>query len=150
MKVIANLVMLGLAVAATFALLAVGTPLFAAAASGALDAAGLGLVAGALFLTVGGVGFALALQAIDIAMGGISPKSVVTSLINLALAVAGTIGLAVAAVPLLLMSGVMILGAAVLPKAAEFLEKGGVVFAEALAAVTASFQGMPILSLIHI
>ena len=145
-KIVANLVSIGLAIAATFALLAVGAPLFAAASSGALVVAGLGLVAGALFLTVGGVGFALALSAIDAAMGGVNPKSVVDSLINLALAVVGTIGLAVGAVPLLLMGGVLVLGAAVLPKAADFLQTGGVVFAEALAEVTAAFTGVPIKS----
>jgi len=143
-KIVTNLLSIGIAVAATFGLLAAGAPLFAAASSGAIVAAGLGLLAGALFFAIAGVAFAAGLQAVIAVMGSISPKKVIVTLANLALAVVGTIALALAAIPLILMTGVLLVGIAVLPKAGEFLEKGGVAFGKGLAAVVTAFAGVKI------
>ena len=143
-KVVTNLLSIGLAVLATFGLLAAGAPLFAAASSGVMVAAGLGLLAGALFFTIAGVAFALGLQAVTMAMDGVSPKKVIVALANLALAAIGTVGLALAAIPMLYMLPVMLLGIIALPKAGEFLEVGGVAFAKALVSVTEEFKGIKI------
>jgi hypothetical protein len=143
-KVVTNLLAIGVAILATFGLLAAGAPLFAAASSGAIVVAGLGLLAGALFFTIAGVAYAAGLQAVTMAMEGVSPKKVIVALANLALAAIGTIGLALASIPLLYMAPVLGLGLLVLPLAAKFLSIGGVKFAEALNAVTGAMSGVKI------